>query len=224
LQTNNYKLALKLYDNKQYKSSIELCTGELHKLDAKDSLFTKFLLLRADDFRALNDFKSGIKDYTSLMELHPKDVLYYVGLGYFYGEDKDYADCFFVLKNGLKIDPRNIYILNNLSYYSNQAGDFQNGLIFANNALSLSNDPYWKGVLFNNRGYSNIGLRKYNLALNDINEAIRLSPDNSYAYCYRALANIGLKQFETVCSDLSKAKNLGAVNLTADLIKQYCQH
>lgn len=224
MQTDPYKEALKLFNNKQYKSSIEICSKELNKLDVKESLFTKFLFLRTSSYTELRDYKSGIADYLTLIKLHPAKIDYYSGLAYLYGETKEYENSLDVLNKGFKINPKNIYLLNNLSYYSNEIEKFEDGLMFANKALSLTNDPYWKGALLNNRGYSNIGLKKYDLALNDINEAIKFNPDNPFAYCYRAIANIKLKHFGQVCEDLNKAKRLGAIELTGELIKQYCKN
>ncbi|HEY8783651.1 MAG TPA: hypothetical protein VIM16_18635 [Mucilaginibacter sp.] len=224
MQTDTYKQAQKLYNNKQYKASIEVCTEELNKINPKDSLFTKFLFLRTSCYTELKDYPSGIKDYITLVEMHPSEISYYAGISYLYGSKGEYANCFAALRKGLSIDPQNIYLLNNFSYYSNYVGNWDDGFAFANKALVLTHDPYWKGVSLNNRGCSNIGLKKYDLALSDINEAIKLNPDNSFAYCYRALANIRLKHLETVCNDLNKAKSLGAETMTADLIKQYCQH
>jgi tetratricopeptide (TPR) repeat protein len=222
-QNDNYKAALKLNNNKQFEASIDLCTNELHKLNSKDTLYTKFLSLRADNYRELRNFKSGIKDYQTLIKLHPNETLYYVDLSYFYGEEGEYTNCLSILKDGMKIDSKNIYILNNLSYYSNQVGNFGDGVSYANIAFPLTSDPIWMASLLNNRGYSNLGLKKYTQALKDINEAIKLNPDNSFAYCYRAMVNIEIKNLKTVCSDLNKAKSLGAVNLTMELINQYCK-
>jgi tetratricopeptide (TPR) repeat protein len=223
-QIDTYKEAEKLYDNKQYKASIEICTKEINKLNLKDSLFTKFISLRENSYRELKDYSLGINDCLILIKIHPTEISYYLELSYLYGNEGEYDKCFAILKKGLELDPNNIYLLNNFSYYSNYVGNWEDGLAFANKGLALTTDAYWKGVLFNNRGYSNIGLKKYELALNDINEAIKLNPDNSFAYCYRALANIRLKHFETVCLDLNKSKSLGSEELSADLIKQYCKN
>jgi tetratricopeptide (TPR) repeat protein len=223
-QINAYKEAEKLYNNKRYKESIEICTKEINKLNLKDSLFTKFISLRENSYRELNDYSSGISDCLILIKIHPTEISYYLELSYLYGSKGDYNNCFTALDEGLKIDSGDIYLLNNYSYYSNEVNEFENGIIFADKGLALTTDPYWKGALLNNKGYANIGLKKYQIALSEINEAISLNPDNSFAYYYRAIANIKLRHFETVCSDLDKAKSLGAVTITADLIKQYCHN
>jgi tetratricopeptide (TPR) repeat protein len=224
MQTDNYKVALKLSDEKQFEASNQLCNSELKKLNINDNRYTEFLSLRANNYRELKDFKAGIADDRALIKIQPNETRYYVDLSYLYGELNEYSKCLEVLKHALGISPKDIYVLNNLSYYSSQAGNFVDGISYADKGLANVSDPIWKGALLNNRGYCNLYLQKYDTALADINEAIKLDPNNSFAYSYRALANITLKRFETVCSDLQKAKSLGAINFTADLIRQYCKN
>ncbi|MDP9081946.1 MAG: tetratricopeptide repeat protein [Bacteroidota bacterium] len=223
-QTDNYKTALKLNTGKQFEASNRLCTSELEKLDIKDNRYTEFLALRADNYRELKDFEAGISDYQKLIRIHPNGTRYYLGLGYLYGESKEYSKCLAVLRDAININHKDVYVLNNLSYYSNQAGNFKAGISYADQGLSHVSEPIWKAALLNNRGYGNLYLNNYNLALKDINEAIKLDPNNSFAYAYRAIANVMLKNFETVCTDLQKAKSLGAVQLTDGLIRQYCKN
>jgi len=224
VQEDRYSDALKEYDNKKYQASISICSSELEKLPVKDSLFSKFLSLRASSYLALRDFEPAIKDYKRLIGLYQKNVSWYVGLSYVYGESNDYMNCLSILKKALAIDKKDIYIYNNLSYYSSQLGDYTNAIKYADDGLKYVTDDYWKGTLMNNRGYGYIGLKQYDKALNDIDESIKLNSDNPFAFCYRAIANIGLKKMETVCADLTKAKMLGSLTLTADLIKQYCKN
>jgi len=223
VQTDNYATAQKFNEEKNYKESIAICTSELKKLSPKNTLFTKFLSLRADSYRESGNFTAGIQDFTALIEINPKNISYYVGLSYMYGSIKLYRNCLSALEKALIIEPKNIYTFNNLSYYSSQAGNYNEAIKYANEGLKYVIDPMWKGALLNNRGYGYIGLKAYKEALSDINETIKLDPNNSFAYCYRAIANINLKNFETVCADLNKAKSLGGVELTEDLRKQYCK-
>jgi len=221
-QNNRYHETLQLNENKHYNESINVCTNELNKLDLKDSMAIKFLLLRIDSYRELQNYVSCIKDYLLLAKIHPEQILNYLNLSYYYGQLQDYDNCFKFLNRGLLLDPKNASILSNLSYYSSQVGKYNDAIDYANKGLKYAADSSSRAYLLTNRGYGYIGLKKYTISLIDINEAIRLEPDNSFAYCFRAIAYINLKNFATVCADLNKAKNLGGVILTKDLIKQYC--
>lgn len=223
-QADNYEVADKLYHDKKYEASIKLCSSELAKLNVTDTLFEKFLFLRATEYLVLHEHTKAINDYLHLIKIKPNKPMYLTGLSYLYGEIKQYDKSIDVLMRAFKLDARDIYVLNNLSYYSSQLNRFEDAINYANEGLKNANDAEWRGALLNNRGYGYIGLGKYNDALKDINESIKLNPDNSFAYCYRAIANIHLKRMETVCGDLEKAKDLGAVGLTKDLIEQNCKN
>lgn len=223
-QGDNYKMADQLYNNKQYESSLKICNTEIPKLNEKDSLYEKFLSLRASNYMQIKDYDHSIDDYLTLIRIKPEKTMYYIGLSYLYGETLQYKKCIDILKLALSVNDTDIYVLNNLSYYSNQIGYYVDGMKYAAIGLKYANNSEWKGALLNNKGYSYIGLGKYQDALNDINESIRLNADNSFAYCYRAIANIHLKRMQTVCDDLEKAKNLGAVSLTNELIKENCKN
>jgi|GEM_PF-2555885 len=224
IQQGGYAEALQLNKDKQFLKSADVCTNNLRKLAAHDTLVGKFLELRGEDYIALNEFDTAAKDFKELIILKPKNMECYLNLSYCYGQSGDYENCINILKKALLVDGKDIYIYNNLSYYSAQQNKYTDAISFANEGLKYVKDQSWRGALLNNRGYGYIGLKQYDKALNDINESIKLNDDNPFAYCYRAMANIGLKKMATVCGDLNKAKNLGGVALIADLIKEYCKN
>ncbi|MGZ3751584.1 MAG: tetratricopeptide repeat protein [Mucilaginibacter sp.] len=221
---DTFAIAGELYSNKHYQESIEICTAQLKKLDMKDTLYEKFLLLRSGSYLELHDFRSGIMDYLTLVKIKPREIPYYINLSYMYGEVEQFDNCLGVLRSAYKINPVDTVVLVNLAYYSGQAGKYYDAISYADEGLKLNFDtnPGFKSSMINNRGFGYMGLKKYTEALNDINEAIKLDPGNSYAWCYRAMANIRLKKFETVCTDLQKSKELGGVVMTEALIQKYC--
>jgi tetratricopeptide (TPR) repeat protein len=222
-QIDKLKEAQKLADHNQNKEAIAICTSEINILSPQDTLFVKFLELRAACYTVLPDYDAGIKDYQRLITYKPNKMDYYVGLSYLYGQNNDLDNCLVVLHNALSISKTDAYVYSNLSYYSAYVGKADDAVKYANEGLKYVNDIKWKGILLNNRGYGFIGLKQYSQALNDTNESIKLNPDNPFAYYYRAIANIGLKRMETVCDDLNKSKSIGGVHLTADLLKKYCK-
>lgn len=223
-QTDKLREAQKLADNNQNKEAIAICTSEINNLSSKDTLLVRFLQLRAECYTMVGENTLGISDYKRLIEYKPQKVSYYIGLSYLYSQLKDMSSCLEVLYKALSFSKRDFYLYNNLSYNLAQAGKYDDAVKYATEGLKYVNDTKWKGALLNNRGYGFIGLKQYNIALNDINESIKLNPDNPFAYCYRAIANIGLKRMGTVCDDLNKSKSIGGVHLTADLLKKYCKN
>ena len=222
VQKDTFLVAANLYTNKQFKESIAICSSQLNKLDTKDTLYEKFVLLRGSAYMEMGDFNSSLIDYKTLVVLKPKEMPYYINLAYLYEQVKQYPTCLAVLETARKVNPTDVVVLSNLSYYSGQFSRYSDAIKYADEGLKQQTDSAMKSALFNNRGYGCIGLKRFTEALTNINQAIKLDPTNSYAYCYRAIAHIQMKKMETVCADLNKAKELGGVGLTADLIDKYC--
>lgn len=111
-----------------------------------------------------------------------------------------------------------------MAFYFSHAGKYQDAVKYATQGLKLENlTQNEKALLLNNRGLAYIGLEKYQNALDDVNESIKIYSYNSYQFFHRALANIGLNRLETVCEDLEESKKLGGVNMTKEYIKAYCK-
>ncbi|MBD1366832.1 hypothetical protein IDJ77_23685 [Mucilaginibacter sp. ZT4R22] len=224
LQTSKLSEANAYFDNKQYSKSIEICTHEIDRLSPKDSLYGKFLQLRASAYAELEDYQSAANDCEILLKMNPRNKLKYLDLSYMYGQSGNFDKCEEILHKGLKIIPHDPNLLNNLSYYIALSGKYADAVNYANEGLKYAKDKQTKAFLLNNRGYGLINLDKDSEGLVDINNSINLHPDNPFAFCYRAIANIHLKHWNTVCDDLNKAKGLGAERLTADLIIKYCSN
>ena len=59
-------------------------------------------------------------------------------------------------------------------------------------------------------------------ALNDLNKAIEINPNDALAYGNRGLSKIALGQKDSGCLDFSKAGEMGYMD-AYDAIKEYCQ-
>src|SRR4051812_37038331 len=90
---DDYSDAQKLYDNKQYQASIDICNKALQSLQHSDPLFEKFLFLRVSSYIETQNFQAGIQDFLTLTSINPNKVDYYVGLSYMYGQMGNYKDC-----------------------------------------------------------------------------------------------------------------------------------
>lgn len=67
----------------------------------------------------------------------------------------------------------------------------------------------------------NIMLHRFEDAVKDCDDALRLHPDAGDTYRMRALANGRRRKMDTVCRDLAKARRLGAKDIDA-LEKEFC--
>lgn len=67
----------------------------------------------------------------------------------------------------------------------------------------------------------NILLSKFDEAVQDCDDAVKIRPDAGDAYRLRALANGRRRKLDTVCRDLARARRLGAKDLEA-LEREFC--
>ena len=219
----NYNSAEHSFKTKHYNDAIKITTKSLGSMQATDTLYEKILSLRVLSYLKVKNFDKAIADYKKLIYTNPSDLTYYVGIAYAYSELNDFKNCFYYLNEGYKVNPKDTYLLNNMAHYHNIGKDFDGAIRYANLALELNLGNDSRSFILIERSKSYTNLKMYEQALKDCNESISLSPNNSLAHYYRALANIGLNKLEMVCSDLEKAKKYAAGGLTKDLIKQYCE-
>src|ERR1700733_868 len=133
-------VAGRLYTNKQYHESIAICTAQLRKLDFKDTLYEQFLLIRTGSYNALAEFRSSINDYLTLISIKPNEMPYYVNLSYMYSEEKQMQDCLAVLEKAHKINPQDVVVLSNLSYFSGQVFKYDDAIRYANEGMKNEAD------------------------------------------------------------------------------------
>jgi tetratricopeptide (TPR) repeat protein len=223
-QTDGYEKTKALYDKGKPQEAIDLGTIELKKLKTSDVTYKKIVRLRVDCFMELGNFVLAISDWKTLIALDSKDKTFYEGIAYAYWANSDLTNCLSNIDKAYSIAPKDAGILSNMSYYYGEAGKYNESINYATTGLKQSNvDNNTKASLLNNRGFAYLQLKQPNKAIEDINKSISLNPDNSFAYCYRALTNIELKKMDTVCADLEKSKSLGGIQLTKDLIPKYCK-
>lgn len=214
----------RLYDNKNYKEAIDLGTALAVKYKSTDSLYKKIIGIRSGCYMTLYDFDNAIVDLKVLLKADTNDIRYIVNVSNAYWGLYDKDSCLKYAYNAHRIKPDEGWTLSNLSYFNSGFGNYQEGLKFANMGLQKEElDNMGRATLLNNRGFAYIGLKKYSIALVDINQSITLNPQNSFAFYYRALANIALNKMATVCEDLEMSKQLGGIYMTKDLIHEYCE-
>lgn len=223
-QTEGLKVLDSLAKVGNDKEVVGRSTNLLSGLNKRDSLFKEVLEYRVYSRMALSDYHAAVNDFQTLIELKPLNLNYYNGLAFAFWSLGNMKECIKYTKKAFEINSSDALTLSNLSYYYSETGKYEEGLRFASKGLELKGlDKTTNSWLLNNRGFAYIGLKHYDKALVDINESIKLNAQNSFAFYFRALANLGLGRMETVCDDLNESKKLGAINMTKELIDEYCE-
>lgn len=96
-----------------------------------------------------------------------------------------------------------------------ESGKFKEAVAEYNRAVELEADvaPHFGGgnpyaVVYNNRGAAHSEIGCHDKAIDDLNKAIDLSPDDAESYYNRGAAYIDLEQYDKAISDYSKAIDL----------------
>ncbi len=207
----------------RYEETISLCSGQISKLGSKDTLLPHFYFVKslACDYTGNRDL--AIQNLNKAIKLNPKKVTYYINASFYYGEKGDYKTCLANLQKAIKIEPENIAVLNNLSYYSSMNKQYAKGLEYANRGMKLISDNQQVAILLNNRGFAYLGMKNYDAATNDIMDALRLYPENPYAYFNKALLYMHLGNEAAVCENLQLATFYGYIYSLEELSGKYCK-
>lgn len=134
-------------------------------------------------------FKASTVEYTDF-------ALGYMNLGFMLSERGDYIEALLVSNE----------IINRVNKGTSNAIDRD----FVGNVVSSQEDvdnilPF----IYNNRGYAKYKLNDLEGAMTDVDYAILMLPENSYAHRNRALINIATGNIKNACTDLQKAIDLG---------------
>jgi len=168
------------------------------------------------------NYEAALKVNTTLIGLDPKNANRYVNQSVLYASIQKFGECLKALEQGLKVDPKNVLIYNNLAYYNGHNNHYASAIKYANIGLSLTKDSDERGVFYNNRGYAELQLNKLKQANQDFDLAMAWNPTNSFAYYYKALAVLKTKNYFELCKYVSLSEAHGGKELVANLKYKYC--
>jgi tetratricopeptide (TPR) repeat protein len=192
----------------------------------------KFLLAIIDN--ADWHYFNNKKDYKMYKSEHASA---YLSLGKNYYESDSSKLAIYYLTKSIGVLPKSrAYMIRALAKMNLQ--DFQGAINDCNQSLSLKKNPIKPSVYevsylssmdlrydlmnFNSvRGFCYLEMKKYTLAVEDFNEAIKSDDSNGQNYYYRGISKYFLGQKTSGCSDLSKAGELG-FEQAYDIIKSNC--
>lgn len=187
-----------------------------------DTLYKSILFLRSSCYANTGMLDLAIADNETLLKQFPNDLHFLLNMSYLYGENQQFDDCLIVLRHALILDSSNIFIINNLSYYSNQSGKYEDAIRYSSKGLTLTTDSVWVASLLNSLGFGQSKTISMEQGIKTIRQSINYRPNNPYAFFNLGLIYLDKKEVEEACKNFKIAQQFGGVNMTAEYIRQYC--
>ncbi|MCE7995131.1 MAG: tetratricopeptide repeat protein [Roseivirga sp.] len=151
---------------------------------------------------AIEYFKAGLKN-------NPDDAYrFHYALGRCYFELSDYAMAKKELNKTIALNkyfPGSYFLMAKIF---SRNGDFEKAIDYYSQAIAIEPDPR----LFTSRGFIYIRMNKFEAALNDLDEALELNPEDAYALSNRGLVKTKLNRLSEARLDLEKSKRADASN------------
>jgi len=174
----------------------------------------------------LKNYKAAVQDFNQAIELENEYSDAYYVRALCYGNLNKYDKALNDFNKVIELKPnyKDAYI-NRGFYVFEKTGDFEGAISDYNKFLELNGDDD-NAFAFNNRGYAKYKINDLEGAMNDIQESIRINPENSFVYKNRALIYISLDSLVLACQDIEQANILGfSDNYGAEvneLITKFC--
>ena len=162
-----------------YESAIDDYTKSIDIFPTSDSLYWRARLKEE-----LGDYEEALVDYNEAIKINPSDSDNFNSRGVLYRRKlKNYPLAFEDFKKAHELDPERTTILNNLCDLENDRENYKSAILFCNKSIGINGGDYSNLFL---RSQVYFGLKKYKLALKDINSAIELNNKNENDFAFRA--------------------------------------
>ena len=194
------EISMVIHDYKKALAYIDLAL-KTDDLAAKGYLLRGVVMIEnGDTLRAVRNFQKAIDVQQNYIDAHLQLAILYAS------EKNDIAIDYF--NNALNIEPSNIDIMYYLAMYYQETGRFDKAIQAYNSILDL--DPGFFLARYN-IGYINlVYFEKFEEAINDFTETIRINPEYPEAWYNRGLSYELLKNVEYSRKDYEKTLELSA--------------
>jgi tetratricopeptide (TPR) repeat protein len=190
------------------------------------------LKLKTNIFYAFGEYKAAVAGFSAVLKIEKNDYESFVLRGIANLKLKQYETVLSDFEQAIALNP-------NYSFAYEARADYYTYTL--NNEFAKAVEDYSKAIdlmtaekkknnqafLYNNRGFANYNLGKFDEAILDIEQSLKLSPKNSYAYKNRALVYSKKGDKTLMCQDLEKAESLGFTekygNEVVELMKGNCK-
>jgi tetratricopeptide (TPR) repeat protein len=189
---------LYLYEN-EFQQAIDECTKSI----AIYADYSPAYYCRARAYIALHQFEQAIDDLNQAIKLYPNKVIgYYLSRAYIYLTLKDYAKALSDTLTAMRLKPGDkfatMYRMLAL-FQANNIDALEKGL---NDAVA--GNPGDANVLVKRATYLRMA-EKHQLALNDLDQAEKLTPQDATIYRERALTYKAMNQLDKAAEQIAKA-------------------
>jgi serine/threonine-protein kinase len=144
--------------------------------------------------------------YSKAIDLNPNHSSAYNNRGKVKYELDDFEGAISDFKKALEIEPRNASANSNYSVYFMNNGDIEMSKVYSTRAIFY--DSTYSEAYFN-RAMANFFLGDYKKVIADLDELIKLNPDDIDAYIIRGIAYCSVSDSVQGKIDFSKAETLG---------------
>lgn len=118
---------------------------------------------------------------------------------------KEYTKAMKFYAESLKLNPQNLYTLNNRAYTNNLIANYEEAIKDCDKAIEIN--PFFT-YSYNNRGLAKFKLGDFQGGLEDINKSIKLKDDNAYAYRNLGIYYFDIGDYESANQNFLKAEKL----------------
>jgi tetratricopeptide (TPR) repeat protein len=143
---------------------------------------------RAVKFQQADDLLAAIRNYRRAVSLDPDYAIARYNLANAYEDVMEFDKAMAEYQGALLADPKFLFAYNNLArLYLTRRMDYTNALNILDTALAL--DPQESDInytLYKNRGWAHFGLGLYELAADDLSEALKWRNGGAAAHCLLA--------------------------------------
>lgn len=167
---------------------------------------TKYYYARAYYYKYKKDFENALSDYDYCISQFPEDTFAYVREAEIYKDLNDPEKSLALYKKVLEIDDHHKFANYEIAEIYNRKGDKITAITYYTRQLEITKEAYY----YICRGIAYDSLMRYDEALNDYHEAIKLEPENPHAYNNIGIVYKERKDYETAVKYFKKAiDNMG---------------
>src|SRR5262249_15787512 len=161
---------------------------------------------RAIKYQQSGDLPAAIKSYERAISLNPDFAVAHYNLATAYEDVLEFDKAQAEYQAALRSDPKFYFGYNNLARsYLLHRKDYSSALNILNTGLELKpQEPRVRYAFYKNRGWANFGLGFYDVAAEDLREALNLREDGAAAHCLLAQVLEGQKKDEAAMAEWEK--------------------
>lgn len=212
-------------------TNYETALKDINTAIEHDAKNVDLLEIKANIFYALGDFENATNFYNQVIAIDSKryDAIVYRGNCNQKLNKKDLILPDF--EKAIALNPEKVFAYQSRADYLTYTlkdkfeiavKDYDKIIALFNAEISDENRAY----VYNNRGFAKYNLGKFDEALQDIEQSLKLFPENSYAYKNRALVHLGKGDKALMCKDLAQSETLGFTkeygNEVMELMQKNC--